>query len=1232
MATITVRAATFTQTGWTNTANAVDGGTSTFASWASTTANATSTTYLDGFGTWGDIPTGSTITSVSATLKGYASATARMLAPQAQLLIGSTSKSSTVTLANTATTTNVYAAVTSTSISLAELQAGTLRVQFVARHYNGTSSGTQYLDYADVTVTYTPPDPATWTPASMPGVVGWWTPTGTDGAPLAVYAAAGPGSDLTPGGTTRAVYRSSGYASGSRAAQFAADANQLGGPAYLGTALLDGASAVTLAGTFMIRSSSPVAASGDMTVMGRELVYKFAVTSLKPRLLVSSNGTSWAAILAGSTSVTTDVPHVFTAVIGGGTALLRVDGVQVASASFSGTVATKTTQPFTVGGVNASGGYPYDGLLEDVVLGSQVLSAADLAYVENYLTASTQAVTAPAVTAAASATGSGTGSVVGAPRSAGAASATGSGSTTTVATVALPKMSTFVDDFTTQDTTKWGGWSANNTVTGGRAQLVVTNGYESIYTNARYDLTGSAAQIEVPQAPNLGNGTTGAFFILHATGTVRLLIGYESGNLVTGWTNAAGADDKTGIPYDAVAHRFWRIREAAGTTYWETAPDGTTWTVRRTLADPIPSTALDVILNAGYYGTESAPGVALFDNVNTVPVSVAASAAGAGTGTTTTTSTASTAAPAVASGSGSSSTTSTPTGARAANDAGTGTTSTTTSSTTTGTASGSGAGTGTGAAAALVVRTATGTGSGSTATTAAPSTATQAAGGSSGATTADTANVSTTGTPAGSGAGTGSAYLAGYSTAVTAAGSGTGTGAAGAAARTLTGTASGSGSGAGSAATTRATTSTTSGAGTGSSSTTSTPTTSSPAGGAGLGSSTSTGTSTTSGDASSSGAGTGTAAPGAGAAVVAVTATGTGSTSTSTGQALATNVTPTGTGTGAAAGAPAASRAPVTVGSGTGTAAGAGRLTGAATGAGAGASSTSTTSSTTTAAAGAGTGSGDASLIGQRVSYAAASGESSSTATGAPSTTAQTTVTAAGTTTTTATTAGTASAAGSGVGAKTITGTPRIAGSASGTGSGSTTVITSKADALPATGSGTGTGTATGTARALTAPAAGTGAGTGSATPTRATASATGASSSSGTVTVITVPSLSALAEATGRGSLTAVGIITDAAAATSTGSGESSTTWAPNTTAPVDASGVGESTLTWFVTAGPGDRDIVVVWGPARAGALTVGPAATRGMVLHARTRDLDGTARAGRLDTGPVRVRTLTAHTEET
>src|SRR5690606_976501 len=73
--------------------------------------------------------------------------------------------------------------------------------------------------------------------------------------------------------------------------------------------------------------------------------------------------------------------------------------------------------------------------------------------------------------------------------------------------------------------------------------------------------------------------------------------------------------------YDAAAHRWWQLREADGTVYWETSPDGTTWSTFYSEPAPIAVTALFGYLQAGGAGTSA--DVARFDNWNTPPVSVA---------------------------------------------------------------------------------------------------------------------------------------------------------------------------------------------------------------------------------------------------------------------------------------------------------------------------------------------------------------------------------------------------------------------------------------------------------------------------------------------------------------------------------------------------------------------------------------------------------------------------------
>jgi hypothetical protein len=71
-------------------------------------------------------------------------------------------------------------------------------------------------------------------------------------------------------------------------------------------------------------------------------------------------------------------------------------------------------------------------------------------------------------------------------------------------------------------------------------------------------------------------------------------------------------------PYDPELHRWWRIRDHLGRTYWETSPDGTSWTTRYDVPNPTPVTALDVQLAVGCDSGCTASTVR-FDNYNLPP-------------------------------------------------------------------------------------------------------------------------------------------------------------------------------------------------------------------------------------------------------------------------------------------------------------------------------------------------------------------------------------------------------------------------------------------------------------------------------------------------------------------------------------------------------------------------------------------------------------------------------------
>ena len=184
------------------------------------------------------------------------------------------------------------------------------------------------------------------------------------------------------------------------------------------------------------------------------------------------------------------------------------------------------------------------------------------------------------------------------------------------------KIETLTDDFATtvDKTVKWPSsdaaviWDA-----GGRVRIPCTTSYWQLATNSafpNYDLTASAISVK-PTIPPVGNGGREVYLDLQtsAAKTNRLFIAYSGGNLIArkyvGGTNTGQAQ----VAYDPVAHAYWRIRESAGTTYFDTSPDGVTWTNLYNTPNPFTLTNLYASLNTGYFGTETAADT-FFDNVN----------------------------------------------------------------------------------------------------------------------------------------------------------------------------------------------------------------------------------------------------------------------------------------------------------------------------------------------------------------------------------------------------------------------------------------------------------------------------------------------------------------------------------------------------------------------------------------------------------------------------------------
>jgi hypothetical protein len=181
-------AATGTGLTWTTPTNATGSTASTYAIWTSTTASVTTTLDLTGYDFSSQFVAGSTVDSVTATVKHYESGTATTVvtALTAQLFSGATAIGSPTTLTRSTTTTNSQSITFSGANAPTEAQlASPLTLRISGTRANSTTTYTVNVDYAGLAVNYT-------TPVTLPYTE---TFTGANGT-------AWPTTFSTTGGTT----------------------------------------------------------------------------------------------------------------------------------------------------------------------------------------------------------------------------------------------------------------------------------------------------------------------------------------------------------------------------------------------------------------------------------------------------------------------------------------------------------------------------------------------------------------------------------------------------------------------------------------------------------------------------------------------------------------------------------------------------------------------------------------------------------------------------------------------------------------------------------------------------------------------------------------------------------------------------------------------------------------------------------------------------------------------
>ncbi|MBW2455073.1 MAG: hypothetical protein JRI68_11210 [Deltaproteobacteria bacterium] len=130
---------------------------------------------------------------------------------------------------------------------------------------------------------------------------------------------------------------------------------------------------------------------------------------------------------------------------------------------------------------------------------------------------------------------------------------------------------------------QWDGYSSGGDATESGGQLQLTSGaasthYGSFISERYYDFREGSVAVEVTSLPDLA---TPARLELHVRRSDhQALVTRVSGNVLSFHKSVNGGAEIGSIAFDAGEHRWWRIRQADDSVFWETSANGSAWSVQ----------------------------------------------------------------------------------------------------------------------------------------------------------------------------------------------------------------------------------------------------------------------------------------------------------------------------------------------------------------------------------------------------------------------------------------------------------------------------------------------------------------------------------------------------------------------------------------------------------------------------------------------------------------------------
>ena len=196
----------------------------------------------------------------------------------------------------------------------------------------------------------------------------------------------------------------------------------------------------------------------------------------------------------------------------------------------------------------------------------------------------------------------------------------------------MAKVSTLIDNFNDNsiDTARWDPYGSPTPIServreiNGRIELTPRSSdggqYSGVESASTYDLTDSSAHVELVQALRIADAEATIF--LAAADSNNSVYFTVAGGFLRCWQNVSGTRTRLlKAQYDPAAHRWLRLREREGTTFWESSPDGHAWAVLFSKPDPISLSTVTIHLQVGLDSSVPAPGMAVFDNFNVIETS-----------------------------------------------------------------------------------------------------------------------------------------------------------------------------------------------------------------------------------------------------------------------------------------------------------------------------------------------------------------------------------------------------------------------------------------------------------------------------------------------------------------------------------------------------------------------------------------------------------------------------------